>query len=50
MRNGDLHVREIAKMSLKLLEAVKCFCIRHLPSEQLELRVGVHTGRAKYLR
>ena len=31
-------------MSLKLLEAVKSFKIRHMPGEGLQLRIGVHTG------
>ena len=31
-------------MSLKLLEAVKTFQIRHRPQDCLQLRVGVHTG------
>ena len=31
-------------MSLKLLEAVRSFKIRHRPEEQLKLRVGVNTG------
>ena len=44
MRNGNTHVREIARMSLKLLEAVKTFSISHRPAEQLQLRVGIHTG------
>ena len=44
MRNGSTHVREIARMSLKLLEAVKTFSIRHRPDEQLQLRIGFHTG------
>jgi len=44
VRNGVSHVREIARMSLRLMEAVKTFRIRHRPGEQLELRVGVHTG------
>ena len=44
VRNGSSHVREIARMSLKLVEAVKTFKIRHLQEEQLQLRIGVHTG------
>ena len=44
MRNGSCHSREIARMSLKLVEAVKTFHIKHRPDEQLELRVGVHSG------
>ena len=31
-------------MSLKLLEAVRSFKIRHMPGEGLQLRIGVHTG------
>jgi len=44
VRNGEDHAREIARMSLKLLEAVRSFKIRHRPEEQLKLRVGVNTG------
>ncbi|KAK7474181.1 hypothetical protein BaRGS_00034589 [Batillaria attramentaria] len=43
-RNGHLHAREIARMSLSLLEAVLSFRIRHRPKEQLKLRIGMHTG------
>ena len=31
-------------MSLKLVEGVKTFKIRHMQEEQLKLRIGVHTG------
>ncbi|XP_036436109.1 atrial natriuretic peptide receptor 2 [Colossoma macropomum] len=44
VRNGKLHAREIAGMSLALLEQVKTFKIRHRPSDQLRLRIGIHTG------
>ncbi|XP_078533827.1 atrial natriuretic peptide receptor 2 [Lissotriton helveticus] len=44
VRNGKLHAREIARMSLALLEAVKTFRIRHRPNTQLWLRIGIHTG------
>ncbi|CAL8276379.1 unnamed protein product [Merluccius merluccius] len=44
VRNGKLHAREIAGMSLALLEQVKTFKIRHRPNDQLRLRVGIHTG------
>ncbi|KAJ8311507.1 hypothetical protein KUTeg_010862 [Tegillarca granosa] len=43
-RNGNLHAREIARMSLALLNAVLSFKIRHRPNEQLKLRIGIHTG------
>ncbi|XP_034091095.1 atrial natriuretic peptide receptor 2 isoform X2 [Gymnodraco acuticeps] len=44
VRNGKLHAREIAGMSLALLEEVKTFKIRHRPNDQLSLRIGIHTG------
>ena len=44
MRNGNLHAREIARMSIALLNAVLSFKIRHKPSIQLKLRIGIHTG------
>ena len=37
-------MREIARMSLKLLETMKRFKIRHQPEDRLQLRIGVHTG------
>lgn len=45
MRNGNNHAREIARMALKLVEAVKTFRMRHRPNEQLLLRIGLHTGK-----
>uniref|UniRef100_A0A8C1FRN3 Guanylate cyclase n=1 Tax=Cyprinus carpio carpio TaxID=630221 RepID=A0A8C1FRN3_CYPCA len=44
VRNGKLHAREIARMSLALLEAVHSFQIRHRPDQQLRLRIGIHSG------
>ncbi|XP_060676614.1 atrial natriuretic peptide receptor 1-like [Hemiscyllium ocellatum] len=44
VRNGKLHAREVARMSLALLEAVKTFKTRHRPEQQLRLRIGIHTG------
>lgn len=44
VRNGYQHAREIARMSLALLNAVVTFTIRHRPNEQLKLRIGMHTG------
>lgn len=46
VRNGKLHAREIAGMSLALLEQVKTFKIRHRPNDQLRLRIGIHTGES----
>lgn len=45
VRNGQLHAREVARMALALLDAVRSFRIRHRPQEQLRLRIGIHTGR-----
>ena len=44
VRNGDNHSREIGRMALRMVEAVKTFPIRHRPHDQLQLRVGIHTG------
>lgn len=44
MRNGNQHAREIARMSLALLDTVVTFTIRHRPTDQLKLRIGMHTG------
>ncbi|CAE1321199.1 Resact receptor,Olfactory guanylyl cyclase GC-D,Guanylate cyclase 32E,Heat-stable enterotoxin receptor,Receptor-type guanylate cyclase gcy-13,Guanylate cyclase soluble subunit alpha-1,Receptor-type guanylate cyclase gcy-9,Guanylate cyclase soluble subunit alpha-2,Receptor-type guanylate cyclase gcy-21,Head-specific guanylate cyclase,Guanylate cyclase soluble subunit beta-2,Atrial natriuretic peptide receptor 1,Speract receptor,Receptor-type guanylate cyclase gcy-18,Receptor-type guanylate cyclase gcy-3,Ret len=44
VRNGNLHAREIARMSIALLRSVFSFKIRHRPNDQLKLRIGIHTG------
>ena len=43
-RNGSRHAGEIADMALHLLKAVPQCRIRHLPHEQLRLRIGLHSG------
>uniref|UniRef100_A0A914VG19 Guanylate cyclase n=1 Tax=Plectus sambesii TaxID=2011161 RepID=A0A914VG19_9BILA len=43
-RNGDMHAREIADMSLALTRCLNGFIITNLPSEKINLRIGVHTG------
>ena len=48
VKNGENHAREIARMSLRLLEAVKTFRIRHRPNKKLQLRIGLHTGSYLY--
>lgn len=40
----DDHASQIAQMSLALLHKVKNFVIRHRPSDQLKLRIGMHSG------
>ena len=47
VRNGINHAREIARMSLRLLERVKTFRIRHRPNDKMKLRIGLHTGKWK---
>ncbi|XP_077563673.1 atrial natriuretic peptide receptor 1-like isoform X2 [Haemaphysalis longicornis] len=43
-RNGHNHAREVARMALSLLRAVRNFRIRHRPDDTLKLRIGIHTG------
>lgn len=42
--NGNLHSREIARMSIAFLNAISVFIIPHRPDKKLELRVGIHSG------
>ena len=44
IRNGNLHAREIARMSLTLINAMFTFVVPHQPEHQLQLRIGLHTG------
>ncbi|XP_076437030.1 atrial natriuretic peptide receptor 1-like [Babylonia areolata] len=44
VRNGMKHAAEIATLALDLLTNVLSFTIRHLPDQQLLLRIGIHTG------
>ena len=44
IRNGQKHASEIASMALHLQDAIKKFTIRHLPNEQLLVRIGIHSG------
>uniref|UniRef100_A0A3Q2CF36 Guanylate cyclase n=1 Tax=Cyprinodon variegatus TaxID=28743 RepID=A0A3Q2CF36_CYPVA len=44
VRNGKQHGREVARMSLALLDAVKSFTIQHRPDQKLRLRIGIHSG------
>ncbi|ELT96795.1 hypothetical protein CAPTEDRAFT_124162 [Capitella teleta] len=44
VRNGQNHAREIARMSLAILNAVMSFKIRHKPGVALRIRIGIHTG------
>ncbi|OWF54640.1 Atrial natriuretic peptide receptor 2 [Mizuhopecten yessoensis] len=44
VRNGSEHVRQIARMSLGILENVSKFKIRHKPDAILRARIGIHSG------
>ena len=46
--NGNKHAEEIASMALDLLSATSHFVIPHMPNRQLELRIGLHTGKTLY--
>jgi len=48
VRNGMNHAREIARMSLALRDTVMTFSIRHRPTEQLKLRIGMHSGESTF--
>ncbi|KAK3100996.1 hypothetical protein FSP39_000087 [Pinctada imbricata] len=43
-RNGTLHAKHIADMALAILKEVFAFKIRHLPEENLKVRIGLHSG------
>ncbi|XP_028264594.1 guanylate cyclase 2G [Parambassis ranga] len=42
--NGNQHALEISTMALHFLAAIKVFRIRHMPTESLAIRVGIHSG------
>ena len=50
VRNGPNHSREIARMSLSILQAVNTFVIKHKPDIKLEIRIGLHTGNSSNLQ
>uniref|UniRef100_A0A0K0FCD2 Guanylate cyclase n=1 Tax=Strongyloides venezuelensis TaxID=75913 RepID=A0A0K0FCD2_STRVS len=43
-RNGHMHVKEVALMSLELLQKIPSFRVNHLPNERIKIRIGMHTG------
>lgn len=45
VKNGLRHASEIATMALDLLSSVTTFEIRHRPNRQLQLRIGIHSGK-----
>jgi len=43
-RIGDRHATEICNMALAIRHCISGFVIRHLPGEQLKIRIGLHSG------
>ncbi|CAI5451736.1 unnamed protein product [Caenorhabditis angaria] len=43
-RNGNEHIRNIARMALGFLSSLEFFRISHLPSERINLRIGINCG------
>nr|BAK69482.1 guanylyl cyclase [Caenorhabditis elegans] len=43
-RNGNEHIRHIARMSLGFLSSLEFFRVQHLPSERINLRIGINCG------
>ncbi|XP_033468079.2 guanylate cyclase 2G [Epinephelus lanceolatus] len=42
--NGFQHAIEISTMALHFLSAIKIFRIHHMPTENLAIRIGIHSG------
>lgn len=45
MRNGKLHASEISCMALEILDNVQKFKVGHKPEHELQVRIGIHTGK-----
>ncbi|CAD5225468.1 unnamed protein product [Bursaphelenchus okinawaensis] len=43
-RNGNDHVKDICDMALAIREGVKSLRMPHLPSEMIQIRLGIHSG------
>ena len=48
IRNGDEHVCQIARMSLKIVDHVLQFTIPHMPDTPLQARIGLHSGASLF--
>ncbi|XP_067259450.1 atrial natriuretic peptide receptor 1 isoform X2 [Chanodichthys erythropterus] len=44
IRNGDDHAKEIARMSLAIVQGMRSFHSPHVPEQQLRVRIGVHSA------
>ena len=47
IRNGNRHAGEVGTFALDLLHIVRNFQIPHIPDKQLQLRIGIHSGKNK---
>uniref|UniRef100_A0A1I7U8C7 Guanylate cyclase n=1 Tax=Caenorhabditis tropicalis TaxID=1561998 RepID=A0A1I7U8C7_9PELO len=43
-RNGNEHIRHIARMAIGFLSSLHNFRISHLPNERINLRIGINCG------
>ncbi|PAV89503.1 hypothetical protein WR25_06164 [Diploscapter pachys] len=43
-RNGNEHARHVALMSLQLIRELVDFRVPHLPTERINIRIGIHCG------
>ncbi|CAO4380723.1 unnamed protein product [Caenorhabditis nigoni] len=43
-RNGNEHIRHIARMALGFLSSLQYFRVQHLPAERINLRIGINCG------
>ncbi|CAL2045930.1 unnamed protein product [Caenorhabditis brenneri] len=43
-RNGNEHIRHIARMALGFLSSLQFFRVQHLPAERINLRIGINCG------
>ncbi|XP_067106425.1 atrial natriuretic peptide receptor 1 [Osmerus mordax] len=44
IRNGVNHAKEIARMSLSMVQGMKQYQSPHVPQQQLKVRIGLHSG------
>ncbi|XP_053086679.1 LOW QUALITY PROTEIN: atrial natriuretic peptide receptor 1 [Pangasianodon hypophthalmus] len=44
IRNGDEHAREVARMSLAVVQGMEHFQSAHVPQQRLKVRIGIHSG------
>ncbi|KAI7811062.1 putative atrial natriuretic peptide receptor 1 [Triplophysa rosa] len=44
IRNGLDHAKEIARMSIAIVQGMRSFHTLHVPQKQLRVRIGVHSG------